>query len=276
VPRGGDGSYRFDPIGFVRSPFRERVEAPRQGALAGDVEARIELVPGRGYDHALEGLAGWELVWVIFVFHRNVEQARGWKAKVQPPRSERKQGVFATRSPHRPNPIGLTAARMVAVEGHVVRVRGLDVLDGTPVLDLKPYVAYADAFPEAGAGWLEARDPIPAWTVRETSEAKAQLEWLAQRGVDLRSPIQAALSLGPTPRPYRRIRARGPMFELAVKEWRVDFSVLEGEPPEKLVASGPTQGSAILVRAIRSGYKSPARAPEALRALLSQFTELFP
>jgi tRNA-Thr(GGU) m(6)t(6)A37 methyltransferase TsaA len=274
VPAGRD-VYTFEPIGYVRSPFRERAETPRQGTLAGDVEARIELVAGHGYDHALEGLAGWELVWVLFVFHRNVEQARGWKAKVQPPRSEQKQGVFATRSPHRPNPIGLSAARMVAVEGHVVRVRGLDVLDGTPVLDLKPYVAYADAFPAAGAGWLEARDPIPAWEVRETSEAKVQLDWLAQRGVDLRAPIQAALSLGPTPRPYRRIRARGPMFELAVKEWRVDFSVLEGEPSEKLVASGPTRGPAILVRAIRSGYKSPARAPDALRALLSQFTELF-
>jgi tRNA-Thr(GGU) m(6)t(6)A37 methyltransferase TsaA len=270
-----DGGYRFDPIGFVRSPFRERVEAPRQGTLAGEVEARIELVPGRGYDHALEGLAGWEYVWVLFVFHRNVEQARGWKAKVLPPRSARKQGVFATRSPHRPNPIGLSAVRMVGVEGLVVRVRGLDVLDGTPVLDLKPYVAYADAFPTAGAGWLEARDPLPGWNVLESHEAKAQLDWLSGRGVDLRGPIGAVLALGPTPRPYRRIRARGPMHELSVKDWRVDFTVAEGLPDEKLVAVSPTPQGTILVRAIRSGYKAKGSSSAAVRALHAEFTRLF-
>jgi tRNA-Thr(GGU) m(6)t(6)A37 methyltransferase TsaA len=276
APAPDEGGYRFEPIGFVRSPFRERAEAPRQGALAGDVEARIELVKGRGYDHAVEGLAGWEYVWVLFVFHRNVEQARGWKAKVLPPRSARKQGVFATRSPHRPNPIGLSAVRMVGVDGHVVHVRGLDVLDGTPVLDLKPYVAYADAFPTAGAGWLEARDPLPGWEVRESDEAKTQLDWLAERGIDLRRPIHGALSLGPTPRPYRRIRLRGPDRELAVKDWRVDFTVAEGLPHEKLVAPTPTREGTILVRAIRSGYKARGSASAAVRALHAQFTEMFP
>ena len=133
----------------------------------------------------------------------------------------------------------------------------------------------ADAFPTAGAGWLEARDPLPGWKVLESNEAKAQLDWLSAHGVDLRPPIEAALVLGPTPRPYRRIRARGPMHELAVKEWRVDFTVAEGLPDEKLVAVSPTPQGTILVRAIRSGYKARNAASAAVRALHAQFTELF-
>ncbi len=254
-------TFHFDPIGFVRSPFEERVQAPRQGTVVREVEGRIELFPGKGYDHALEGLGDWEYVWVIFVFHRNVEQSRGWKAKVQPPRATRKQGVFATRSPHRPNPIGLTAARIVRVEGLVVHVLGLDLLDGTPVLDLKPYVAYADAFPAAGSGWLEARDPLPPWRVHFEERAQAQLEWLEQRGVALRAPIEAALTLGPAPLPYRRIRARGDELELAVKEWRVDFAAGEGR--------------SLVVRSIRSGRKVRGGAlPDGL-PVHRDFTEVF-
>ncbi len=270
-----DGGYRFEPIGFVRSPFTERVQAPRQAPLAAGVEGRIELLPGRGYDHALEGLGEWDYVWVVFVFHRNVEQSRGWKAKVTPPRAPggRKLGVFATRSPHRPNAIGLTAARIVAVEGLVVHVRGLDLLDGTPVLDLKPYVAYADAFPTAGSGWLEARDPLPAWRVVLSDGARAQIAWLAQQGVDLAGPIETALSLGPTPRPYRRIRVRGEGFELAVKDWRVDFAV-DGEGGSRSEKASP-EGAAIRVVGVRSGYRPAHQGGGGPPALHRDFTQLF-
>lgn len=255
--------YRFDPIGFARSPFKERVQAPRQASVGLEVQGRIELIAGHGYDHALEGLADWQYVWVLFVFHRNVEQARGWKAKVLPPRAAAKQGVFATRSPHRPNPIGLSAALIEKVDGLVVHVRGLDLLDGTPVLDLKPYVAYADAFPEARAGWLEARDPLPPWEVALTAEASARLEWLERRGVSLRPAIESTLSLGPEPRPYRRIRARAGALELAVKEWRVDFAV---EAPHRR----------LLVGGVRSGYRPKELATQEGLGLHREFIEAFP
>ena len=117
--------------------------------------------------------------WILFVFHRNVEEARGWKPKVLPPRSATKQGVFATRSPHRPNAIGMTSARLERIDGLAVHVRGLDVLDGTPVLDLKPYVAYADAHLDARAGWLEAPDPLEAWRVAFDAGASSQLAMAA-------------------------------------------------------------------------------------------------
>src|SRR6185437_11868823 len=91
----------------------------------------------------ISGLAGFERIWLLFVFHRS----EGWKPLVRPPRGGGKRGVLATRSPHRPNAIGLSAVELVAVEERALRVRGVDLLDGTPILDIKPYVPYADAFP---------------------------------------------------------------------------------------------------------------------------------
>ena len=245
--------YLFDAIGVVRSPFQERAEAPRQAAVAPGVAGRIELHAGKGFEDALQGLGAWDYAWVVFVFHANVEQGRGWRPKVQPPRADEKVGVFATRSPHRPNPIGLTSVRVERVDGLVVHVRELDLLDGTPVLDLKPYVPYADAHPDARSGWLEARDPRPAWEVGFSPEATSQLTWLQKRGVDLRAGIEAALALGPQPHAYRRIRRQGGGLRLAIKEWRVDFAVEQRR---------------IVVRAIRSGYRASQLSELASDSLL--------
>lgn len=221
-------SFEVRPIGFVRSPFVEKAQAPRQAPLAADVRGRIEVLPD--HEHALSDLEGFDRIWVLFWFHEVDERQRSL-GKVLPPRSDRKRGVFATRSPHRPNPIGMSAVRLERVEGLVVHVRELDLLDGTPVLDLKPYVPYADAFPEARAGWLDATDvpdPRSAWTVRFSEAAEAQLVWLATEGLalDLRARITEALALGPQPHPYRRIKKLedGGLL-LAVKEWRVRFAV---------------------------------------------------
>jgi tRNA (Thr-GGU) A37 N-methylase len=90
----------------------------------------------------------------IFAFHRS----EGWTARVRPPRGGGKRGVLATRSPHRPNAIGLSAVALTGVDAHSLRVRGMDLLDGTPILDIKPYVPYADAFPDARAGWIDDID----------------------------------------------------------------------------------------------------------------------
>ncbi|HSO32172.1 MAG TPA: tRNA (N6-threonylcarbamoyladenosine(37)-N6)-methyltransferase TrmO [Labilithrix sp.] len=219
--------YVVRPIGFVRSPFVEKVEAPRQAVAAGGALGRIELLPE--HEHALEDLATFERLWVIFWFHQVPSGPS--PSKVLPPRSDRKRGVFATRSPHRPNPIGLSAVRLERIEGRVVHIRDLDLIDGTPVLDLKPYVPYADAFPEANAGWLDTQaDPKPSWDVAFTELAEAQLAWLAEQGLglDLRARIVEALGLGPQPHPYRRIKkSDAGDLVLAVKEWRARF-VLDG------------------------------------------------
>ena len=250
--------YSFEPIGFARSPYAERMEAPRQAP--GSASGRIELLPGRGFEDALQGLDAWDYAWVLFVFHENVAQGRGWRPKVQPPRSSEKYGVFATRSPHRPNPIGLSCVRIERVEGLVVHVRELDLLDGTPVLDLKPYVPYADARPGAKSGWLEPRDPAATWQVAFAKEALAQLAWLEARGVVLRAAIEQALALGPQPHAYRRIRPHGAGYRLALKEWRIDFAV---------------DGRAITVRSVATGYRPRQLATDAALAIHRDFVAAF-
>jgi tRNA-Thr(GGU) m(6)t(6)A37 methyltransferase TsaA len=219
---------KCQPIGFVHSPFREKADAPRQGVLAEDTTATIEL--GVEYQDALDDLSGFERIWVLFWFDR----AEGWKPKVTPPRSAVKRGVFATRSPHRPNPIGMTAVRLERVEGLTLHVRGLDLIEGTPVLDIKPYIPYADAFPDAGSGWLDAPDPKAEWEV-DVSAVEAPLAWIEQEtGLDLRARVVAALKLGPQPHAYRRIKDN----VLAVKEWRAAFRVEERKIVVEKITSG--------------------------------------
>ncbi len=255
------------PIGVMRTAFATRVEAPRQPAASPDTEGVIELAPGRNLEHAAEDLAGWERIWVVFWFDRN----SGWRPKVLPPRSTTgRKGVLATRSPHRPNPLGLSVLRLVHVEGLRLGVRDVDLLDGTPILDIKPYVPYSDAFPDSGNGWLDpaAPDPRAAWAVAFSTLAEEQLAWIAAHSpLPLRERITATLTLGPQPHPYRRIRrGRDGALCLAVKDWRVDFTV---------------EDSLILVQNIRSGYStaqlarepSSAQDPIALHQLYSRREE---
>lgn len=156
-----DDAVTMQPIGWVRSPYAERYGTPRQATVPSQVgsaealEATIELDRRRVPAEALRDLDGFTHIWAIVWLDRNT----GWRPTVRPTRGPKvRRGVFATRSPHRPNPIGLSALRLIAVEGHVLRVLGIDLLDGTPVLDLKPYVPYADCFPEAVGGWVDALD----------------------------------------------------------------------------------------------------------------------
>ncbi len=247
------------PIGVVHSPWKDKHGTPRQPAFARGVAGRIEIVAGAEYEHALEDLETWSHIWVIFWFHRNT----GWNPKVLPPRSEKKRGVFATRSPHRPNPLGLSVLRLERIEGRVLHVLDVDLLDQTPVLDLKPYVAYSDSIPAAGGGWLDAAgapaDPGPQFEVTFTPDAEARLAWLeGKAALDVRARAEEVLRAGPTPHPYRRIRrAREGHYSLGVKDFRVLFTV---------------EGSVICVHSIISGYR--ARVLDDPRAQPTELTPL--
>ncbi len=255
APPSPFSSLTLEPIGVIHTPHGDRASAPRQPYAADSVPGTIELFPGRGFEHALHDLAGWEYIWVIFWFHLN----KGWRPKVLPPRSASgRKGVFATRSPHRPNPLGLSVVRLERVEGLRLYVRDVDMLDGTPVLDIKPYVAYSDAFADARSGWLETpRDPVAGYTVEFTPAAAAQLEWIAARsGLPLRQRIASILALGPQPHPYRRIRREADgTLRLAVQDWRVRFGVADrqvrvleiasGYRPAQLAAGAPDPSGAI-------------------------------
>lgn len=231
-----ESTLRLSPIGVVRSPFAEKASAPRQPRGAPEARGTIELFPGRHYEDAVTDLECWDYIWILSWFHLN----EGWRPRVLPPRSDGKRGVFATRSPHRPNPLGLSVARLERVDGLELHIAEIDLLDGTPVLDLKPYVAWADAIPDAGQGWLadpevaggeadgasRPADPRGSFEVEWELSALEQLRWLRdEHGVELEAPITRALALGPTPHAYRRIRPDGDAMRLAIKAWRARFRV---------------------------------------------------
>jgi tRNA-Thr(GGU) m(6)t(6)A37 methyltransferase TsaA len=232
------------PIGVVHSPWRAKHSAPRQPATARGVTGTIELFANGEYEHALSDLHAWSHIWVLFWFHLNTS----WHAKVLPPRSRTKRGVFATRSPHRPNPLGLSVLSLQRIEGRVLHVSDLDILDQTPVFDIKPYLAYTDAPQGANTGWLNdgaedrQADPGPRYEIRWGERAAAQLAWLApQLTFDLRALAEAVLALGPTPHPYRRIRVGRHGSTLAVKDFRVQFRL---------------EGKVVHIHDIGSGYRA--------------------
>lgn len=146
----------LNPIGVVRSGYRERHGTPRQSTVTpldgSPRRATIELFTDRVPQQALHSLDGFEYIWVIAWLHLN----RNWNPMVRPPREgKQKRGVLATRAPHRPNQLGLSATRLISVRKNLIEVEGIDLLDDTPVLDIKPYIPYADAFPDASAGWVD-------------------------------------------------------------------------------------------------------------------------
>ena len=240
----------LNPIGVIHSPLKSKAEAARQPAAATDATARIELYPDRHFGHALEDLEGWERIWVLFWFHLNTT----WRPKVLPPRSASgRKGDFATRSPSRPNPLGLSAVRLDRIEGLTLHIRDVDLVDGTPVLDIKPYVPYTDAYPGAATGWLHDEalagqrvaggstppDPIAAYAVHFEPLAEEQAAWIeARTGFGLRGRITATLMLGPQPHAYRRIRRDGADYRLKVKEWRVRFTLDQRDVRVLAIGSG--------------------------------------
>jgi tRNA-Thr(GGU) m(6)t(6)A37 methyltransferase TsaA len=225
------------PIGIVRSPFTEKMQAPRQPNTPQAADGTIELFSGHDFEHALEDLTTFRYIWLLFWF----DQSEGWRPKVLPPRSEKRRGVFATRSPHRPNAIGMSLVELTGVDGLVLSVKGLDLLDGTPLFDIKPYIPYADSRGDADHGWLEeATDPKVAFVVEFSETARAALALLQGYGIELEGPIRQVLELGPEPHPYRRIRKTEDGACLALKDFRVSFM---------------SAGRSIVVTEIATGYR---------------------
>jgi tRNA-Thr(GGU) m(6)t(6)A37 methyltransferase TsaA len=141
----------FEPIGLIRSPFTEKGQTPIQ-PYRSQAAGRVELLPE--YEEGLLDLDSFSHIMLLYVFHHSEP---GYALTVTPFLDDRPKGLFATRYPRRPNPIGLSVVRLVRCEGPVLHVAGIDVVDGTPLLDIKPYVPPFDAFPDAALGWLAGR-----------------------------------------------------------------------------------------------------------------------
>ncbi len=237
----------FEPIGIFHGGAARKYEAPRQGAFAGG-EGRVVLAAGRNFETALRNLDGFARIWLVFVFDRNGE---GWRPTAHPPVTASglpRVGVFASRAPYRPNPIGLSCVRLVAVRGCVVEVAEADLLDGTPVLDIKPYIPAADAFPGVKAGWVDDQDH---WRVVATPAFAAQAACVrAQGGQDLLATARVQLAGEPFDASRKRVARTGPETgTFSVRMFRLDFAV-------------DAAARTVTLLAVRSGYTAAALAAD--------------
>ncbi len=225
--------FTFETIGTIHSCFKEKFGIPRQAGLAPDARAVLKLKTPYSRVENLHGLEEYSHLWLLYVFH--AAAARSEKTSVRPPRlgGNRRVGVFGSRSNYRPNPIGLSACELVRIEvshGHgVLHLRGVDILDQTPVIDIKPYLPYADACPTAAAGWA-AEPPAIVFRVHFSAPAEAVLTSLAPAERQLlRRLIQQVLSLDPRPAYYREQKTCKSGFGMRLGRWEVRWEVRADE-----------------------------------------------
>lgn len=210
-------SYCFEPIGVVQSCFAEKFAIPRQPRLAPAAKGVLELFSPYDAAEAIEGLEGVSHLWLLFVFHAAGSGPQ--HLRVRPPRlgGNQRIGVFASRATHRPNPIGQSVVKLDKIEPGRLHISGIDLLDGTPVLDIKPYVPYADALTDASNSMADAApELIPvSWADVALQQAQLHAQRLQQPVVEL---IEQCLAQDPKPAYQRPDASR----EYAVQLWDID------------------------------------------------------
>lgn len=232
------GSFEFEAIAKVESPFKERYGVPRQPGLAANAIGKIKFKNDPDLKTALKSLEQFSHIWIVFVFHAH--GGNKWKPSIRPPRlgGRTKVGVLASRSPHRPNPVGISAVELREVNldaagGPELVVGGIDLLDGTPVLDIKPYIPYADAIEFASAGW--ASEEIQRHEVLFSPEAERSLVELAgDHHEDTRALIEQILELDPRPayqkrdEPAQNPQVWGKIFGMLIGGFEVKYCFSNG------------------------------------------------
>ena len=227
-------------IAHIQTDFPTKFGIPRQSGLVKELEGRIVFTPPYRNPDAVRGLEGFSHIWLIWQFSESVRE--GWSATVRPPRlgGNVRMGVFATRSPFRPNPIGLSSVRLLGVEqsaelGPVLRVAGADLMNGTPIFDIKPYIPLSDCHPEATGGF-SPRDNAP---LLEVDFPESLLSQIPERA---RSALMGVLAQDPRPAYQRDPNRRyGVPFAGYDVRFTVEDSVLrvveverlKGEPHER-------------------------------------------
>ncbi|MEW8690366.1 MAG: tRNA (N6-threonylcarbamoyladenosine(37)-N6)-methyltransferase TrmO [Candidatus Thiodiazotropha endolucinida] len=222
--------FEFQPIGIIHSCFKEKFGIPRQSRLIPEAEARLEILPPYNRAEAFRELADYSHLWVVFVFHASATGE--WKPTVRPPRlgGNQRVGVFASRSPIRPNPIGLSVVDLLDLElSHNcvnLHLGGVDLLDGTPVLDIKPYLPYVDAIPDANSGYA-AEAPGKAIELSYSSAAEMVLNRLPPAEAHkLRQLILRVLQNDP--RPAYLDESRRSRFGMRLHDFNIRWEVKGG------------------------------------------------
>lgn len=190
-------SYSIDPVAIAHSPFKEKFGIPRQPGLAKSVITEIELLAPYANELAFEGLEKSSHIWLLFLFHQVGSKPES--LRVRPPRlgGNSKVGVFATRSTHRPNGIGQSVVKLEEVKGTKILVSGADLLDQTPIIDIKPYIPYSDSIPDAQNSL--APEPPKALEVVWTENAQNSAKQEESRFPHLQALIEECLSFNPSP-----------------------------------------------------------------------------
>lgn len=215
-------------IGIVHSIFKKKFGIPRQPGIVSEASATIELLPPFNNEQFVRGLEGFSHIWVLFVFHASADE--GWHSTVRPPRlgGKKRVGVFASRSPFRPNPIGLSAVELEEIsfgKGKVfLHIKGVDILDGTPVIDIKPYLSYSDSIADASSGYA-ASAPERPFDVVFSDEADLRILKEKENGHDrLRELIIDILSQDPRPA-YYTSKHRRANFSISILDFEINWRV---------------------------------------------------
>lgn len=222
----GTGNWTFEAIGRVQSPLREKFGMPRQPGLVPALRSRVEILPPYDRDEAFRELTGYSHIWLLSVFHLN--QREQWQPMVRPPRlgGNQRVGVFASRAPYRPNPIGLSLCALQGIardQGRLMlSVVGCDLIDDTPIIDIKPYLPYSDSVNDARAGFAPDLPGNPL-TVSWSSSAREQLTQVAVAYPDLQALVEGLLEMDPRPA-YRRDTAE---YGMRIYDFNVRFRVSE-------------------------------------------------
>lgn len=197
-------AYTFQPIGFIKSPFKEKFGMPRQSLMFKEARGVLKLNKDPRFKLAVQGLETFSHVWILFVFHGDVDKE--WRPQIMPPRPDElsRVGVLGSRSPHRPNPIGISVCKIEKIntdspDGVEIHLSGLDLLDGTPVLDIKPYLPFADRVEDANSGW--AHQEIKKYPVQFSDQAS---QVLSQADPQFKNLLLEILERDPRPTSLRR------------------------------------------------------------------------
>lgn len=214
-------------IASIATPFSQKFAIPRQGNGLSIAKGQVKFSPQIDVQQALDGIESFSHLWLLFVFHENLEQ--GFKSKVRPPRlgGNKKIGVFATRSTFRPNAIGMSLVENLGLIDNELHVGGVDLLNNTPILDIKPYLPYADINNEAKAGYAHEK-PNATLQVRLVEDVQSIIEKVSKQHADYLPLLISVLEQDPRPA-YKRNQADPKMYHLALYNTDVHWQVLDTE-----------------------------------------------
>lgn len=227
-------SIRLTPIGIVNSPYKEKFAIPRQPGLVSAAKGTITLLNDVNTIDSVRGLAQFSHIWLLFVFHET--QAQGWKPLVKPPRlgGNKKLGVLATRSTFRPNPIGMSAVKLERVEviehNIILHISGMDLLDQTPIVDIKPYIPYSDALVNTNAGFAQS-SPQTKLTVLFCKNVRQKLTVLTAKLPDLPLLIEQVLAQDPRPA-YKKNKLDEKVYGMHLYNLNIQWQMLAVETIE--------------------------------------------